>query len=125
MYEKFARRREKKYGPQIFPTCGAVYNVILSSFGVRSHDTAGEAGQMLMGDPQTLKFASIPGAPAYAPVRTRRCPAVKSTRPLARAAVCSSILQTRSSTSITDESGKEIAADEALKKRTPPKAEKK
>jgi hypothetical protein len=37
----------------------------LSAFVATTH--AGEAGQMLMVDPQTLKFASIPGAPAKGP----------------------------------------------------------
>jgi len=144
---------------------------------------AGEAGEMLMLEPQTLKFAPIPGAPACvtaAPVRgdpakgasvllvklatgcrvpwhwhtaneqlmfvsgaaTLEMKGGKSHRLRAGSyallpgrqvhqATCSTSCVFFNSADATfdihyvDETGKEIAAEEALKKRTPPKPQKK
>ena len=144
---------------------------------------AGEGEEMLTVDPQTLKFAPIPGAPACvtaAPVRgdPAKGPAVllvklasgcrvswhwhtaneqvmlvsgvgtlemKDGKPLRLRAGSYALLPGRQIHQLTcssscmffntadaifdihyrDESGKEIAPDEALKKRTPPKTQKK
>lgn len=153
----------------------------VSAFVATTH--AGESEQMLMVDPQTLKFASIPGAPACvtaAPVRgdPAKGPSVllvklasgcrvpwhwhtaneelmfvsgagtlemKDAKPIRLRAGSYALLPGRQIHQATcstncvffntadavfdihyvDDTGKEIAADEALKKRTPSKAQKK
>jgi len=153
----------------------------VSAFVPTAH--AGEAGEMLMIDPQTVKFAPIPDAPACvtaAPVRgdPAKGPSVllvklapgcrvpwhwhtaneqlmfvsgvgtlemKNGKPLRLRAGAYALLPGRQIHQATcssrcmffntaaaifdihyvDESGKEIAADEALKKRTPPETQNK